>query len=104
MDITVYLAIIAAMAAVFILGLLRGDTDGYQETLNPKQINSSMRGLQPAVRLGTALMLLSRAFVNPFVEGLVAVKVPNKQARHAGQFLAIMSVASLLYGFWLLTR
>lgn len=98
-----YLIILAALALIFALGLFLGDTDGYIETLNPKQIKGAMRGLQPAPRLLTALVLLTHAWTNPFVEGLVAVGVPNKQARPAGRFLAIMSVVTLLYGFWLLT-
>jgi len=101
---TIYLIILAAMALIFAVGLFLGDTDGYKETMNPNQIKGAMRGLQPGVRFWTALVLLTHAWTNPFVEGLVAVGVSNKQARHAGRFLAILSVASLFYGFWLLTN
>ena len=98
-----YLIILAALALIFALGLFLGDTDGHAETQNPKQIKSHMRGLKPDVRLLTAFMLLSHSFVNPFVEGLVVAGVNNKRARTGGKFLAVLAMASLLFGFWLLT-
>jgi hypothetical protein len=100
----IYLILLATLSLIFATGLFLGDTDGELMTDTPDQLKRAMRGLQPDVRLWTAFMLLSHAWTNPFVEGLVILKVPNKRARPLGRFLAAIAVVSLLYGFWLLTR
>ena len=103
MDIIVYLIIMAVLLGFFITGLVLGDTDDMPQSYTPGQIRAGMRGLKPWPRLWTAIVGLTHAIANGFVEGLVLCFSPRR-SQPLGRFMAVMLVGSLMYGFLLIAR